>query len=118
MISERIQKRFLQDPLPIRLGGLAADLARIASCADDVRDREALLSLLEEGKWFAEWAAAPDAPFEVQEILAQVQLKLAQWHRRWLAGKPDPAMRTQAQWWSGQLLELSGLHEEKLTHER
>ena len=107
-MSPRIRERFLQDPLPVRLGGLAADLARIASCAGDPKDGEALLSLLEEGKHFAEWTA-PDAPLEVQEALAEIQIRLALWQRRRQAGKPSFEMRTEAQRWSDRLLVLSGL---------
>ena len=108
MIRESVRQRYLKDPLPIRLGGLAADLARVASCTDDPRDRDAVISLLEEGKYFAEWAA-PNAPLEVQEVLAQAQIRLAVWHRQWLIGRPDSHMPEQAQQWSDQLLELSGL---------
>ncbi len=108
MIPTAIRDRYLQDPLPIRLGGLAADLARIASWADNPKNHRAVASLLEEGKYFCEWAA-PDAPFEIQEVLAEVQLQLACWHRRWLSGEPDPRMPEEAQRWSDRLLELSGL---------
>lgn len=108
MVSEAIRERYLRDPLPIRLGGLAADLARIASCAENPKNHDVIISLLEEGKYFAEWAAS-QAPLEAQEVLAQVQVLLALWERRWLAGQPDPGMRAQAQQWSEQLLALSGL---------
>ncbi len=108
MISEHIRQRYLRDPLPLRLGGLAADLARMASCADDLRDRDALMSLFEEGKWFAEWTA-PEAPIDVQAKLAELQVALALWERQWLAGRPDPDMRLHAKAWSDQLLALSGL---------
>ncbi|TXT23563.1 MAG: hypothetical protein FD131_5196 [Rhodocyclaceae bacterium] len=55
MVSEPVRQRFLRDPLPIRLGGLAADLARIASFSENPANRHAVASLLEEGKYFAEW---------------------------------------------------------------
>ncbi len=109
MIADRIRQRYLQDPLSIRLGGLAADLARIASCAEDLRERDTIISLLDEGKWFAEWMA-PDAPLEIQEKLAEIQIQLAIWQRRWLNGRPDDAMRVQAQRWSDELLALSGMN--------
>lgn len=108
MISDRIRERYLRDPLPIRLGGLAADLARIVSFAEDPRDHKAVTGLLEESKYFCEWAA-PDAPLDVQEALAEVQLQIALWHRRWLNGEPDPRMQEEAQRWSDRLLKLSGL---------
>lgn len=108
MISETLRQRFLQDPLPIRLGNLASDLARIAFCAENPQNRAVVASVLEEGKFFAEWAAS-EAPLEVQEQLAQVQIELAYWHLRWLSGQPEPSMRSQAQRWSDRLIELSGL---------
>ena len=108
MISTTIRDRYLQDPLPIRLGGLAADLARIASWADNPKNHRAVAGLLEESKYFCEWAA-PDAPLEVQEALAEVQLQLAIWHRRWLNGESDPRMQEDARRWSDHLLRLSGL---------
>ena len=108
MVSKRIRQRFLQDPLPIRLGGLAADLARIASFAEDPADREAVTSLLEEGKYFAEGAAA-EAPPETQAVLAEIQLALAVWERGWLRREPIPTMRSDAERKSEELLALAGL---------
>ena len=108
MVSDEIRERYLRDPLPIRLGGLAADLARIASFAEDPLDQQAVVSLLEEGKHFAEWTA-PGAPLDIQVALAEVQVSLALWQRRYVSGRPDPLMRDGAQRWSNQLLELSGL---------
>jgi len=108
MVSEKIRERFLRDPLPRRLGSLAADLARVASFAQDPQDHEAVTSLLEEGKYFAEWAA-PGAPLETQAVLAEIQIALAIWQRRWLSGTPDPSMRMEAQHRSDELLALAGL---------
>ena len=108
MMASAIRERYLRDPLPIRLGGLAADMARIASWSENAANRAVVASLLEEGKYFAEWAA-PEAPINVQAVLADVQIQLAYWHRRWLAGQAEPRMRNDAQHWSDELLALSGL---------
>ena len=108
MVPDRIRQRFLRDPLPVRLAGLAADLNRIAACSGDPRDAAALSSLLEEGKWFAEWAAA-DAPVEVQEQLAEVQVVLARWQLRERTGKPPSESPEQLRGRSDQLLQWSGL---------
>lgn len=108
MVPEKIRERFFRDPLPRRLGSLAADLARVASFAQDPQDHEAVASLLEEGKHFAEWAAL-EAPLETQAVLAEIQIVLAVWERRWLKGTPDPSMRTEAQSKSDELLALAGL---------
>jgi hypothetical protein len=108
MVSETIRERFLRDPLPVRLGGLAADLARIASFSENPVNHRAVAGLLEEGKWFAEWAA-PDAPLATQAVLAETQLALASWERGWLNGSPVPTMRDDAQRKSDELLQLAGL---------
>lgn len=108
MVSDSIRERYLRDPLPIRLGGLAADLVRISSCVENPKDREVVATLLEEGKFFAEWTA-PEAPLEIQAALAEVQVLLAFWQRRWVAGQPEPLMPEAAKRWSDHLLELSGL---------
>ena len=108
MSSSTLRDRYLRDPLAIRLGGLAADLARVASFAENPENAEVVASLLEEGKYFAEWAA-PEAPLEVQEQLARVQLQLALWQRRWTTGRADPGMKGEAKRWSDVLLRLSGL---------
>lgn len=107
MISAAIRQRYLRDSLPTRIGGLAADLARLSSCAGNPLNQQAVRSLLEEGKYFAEWSA-PDAPPEVQAELAEVQVTLAVWERRWLAGNPAPTMQAEAREWSDRLLKLAG----------
>jgi len=108
MISAALRDRYLRDSPPVRLGGLAADLARLASCAGHPQNREVVASLLEEGKHFAEWAA-PEAPLETQAVLADIQVALAVWQRRWLSGAPAATMRTEAKQRSEELLALAGL---------
>lgn len=108
MISSQIRERYLRDPLPIRLGGLAADMARIASFAENPKNHRAVASLLEESKFFAEWAA-PDAPLEIQALLAEVQVWAALQELDWDPTRSTIGMREEAQRWSDQLLSLSGL---------
>src|SRR3990167_1533442 len=99
MIKDALRERYLRDPLPIRLGNLASSLARIASCSENPKNHEVVTSVLEESKYFAEWAA-PEAPVEIQAVLAEVQGQLALWQRRWTAGHPEPLIRVEAQRWS------------------
>lgn len=110
MISESVHQRFLRDPLPIRLGNLASDLARIASSNDDAREHEYVASVLEESKCFAKLAAA-EAPPETQAVLAELQATLSVWKHAWLNGTPDQTMRTEARRKSDELLKISGLVE-------
>ena len=79
---EASKKRYLQDDLKVRLGGIAANLARIAFCSSDPADWQAVQSMLEESKFFIEWTA-PQAPLNVKAFLAELQIQLALWHLVW-----------------------------------
>jgi hypothetical protein len=108
MVSEAVRERFLRDPLQIRLGGLAADLARIASFGENPANHHVVASLLEESKYFAEWMA-PAAPLETQAVLAELQVTLALWERRWRQGLEVPRLQREAEQQSATLLSLAGL---------
>jgi hypothetical protein len=107
-----IKQRYLRDALPIRLGGLAANLARIKSFSDHADHRHVVESLLDESKFFIEWTA-PDAELEVQAQLVELQIQLAQWQHRWTEIWQDPTSRTnvaeESLAWSTKVLEMSGL---------
>ena len=45
-----IRERFMKDPLPVRLGGLAANLSRIKSFSANENSRETVASLIDESK--------------------------------------------------------------------
>jgi len=76
------RERYLRDALPIRLGGLAANLARVKSFSDHPDHREVVESLIDESKFFIEWAA-PDADLLVQAALVELQVQLACWQHAW-----------------------------------
>ena len=107
-----VRERYMQDGLPIRLGGLAANLMRIASVADHPANRQVVDSLLEESKFFIEWTAS-DTSIDEQEALVELQIRLALWQLRWYPGSADPARRAhlaqEARTWAAQVLEMSGL---------
>jgi len=109
---QALQERFLRDDLSVRLGGLAANLARISSFSDHPDHREVIEPLLEESKFFIEWTV-PDAALEVQAELVELQLQLARWQHKWADMWADPVQRTavaeQAYTWSKRLLSMSGL---------
>ena len=50
-----IRDRYLKDELPVRLGGLAANLARIGSFSKNTGNAEPVGDLVSESKWFIEW---------------------------------------------------------------
>ncbi len=52
-----VKTRYLRDPIPVRLGGLAADLARIGSTSANPNNGRVVQLLLEEARRFIEWTA-------------------------------------------------------------
>jgi hypothetical protein len=104
--------RYLRDSLPIRLGGLAANLARVSSFVNDERNRDAVNGLLEESKHFIEWTA-PDADIQISARLAALQIRLAVWQRGWTVNWNNESIRQeigkQAKTMSDEVLIDSGL---------
>jgi hypothetical protein len=107
-----LRERYLRDSLPVRLGGLAANLARVRSFSANPTHGAVVAQLLEESAWFIEWAA-PGAPPETQLTLIDCQRRLAAWRLSWADTWADPKRRAevaeQAGAWSQKLLKLSGL---------
>lgn len=107
-----IRKRYLQDELPVRLGGLAANLSRIKSFSANDNSRETVASLIDESKMFIEWTAA-QADINTAAIMVDIQVQLSLWQIRWDRIWNDSAERTliaqKSGMWSKQILELSGL---------
>jgi hypothetical protein len=109
---EQKKERYLRDPLPVRLGGLAADLARIASSARFPAAAASVEQMLEESQYFIEWTAAEAEP-EIAAELVDIQLMIAIWRKAWPDAQQSQAQRTllsvQAKKWSDQVLDYSGL---------
>ena len=107
-----IKTRFLKDPFNIKIGNLAAGLARLSSFSKNPKNREAVRDILEESKFFIEWIA-PGAPLEVQTLLSEIQPKLALWQFHLVHEKKDPEemneLRKMAKSWSAHLIKSSGL---------
>ncbi len=113
MIPPTRRENYLRQPLPIRLGGLAADLARVASFAE-IRDFAVVASLLEESAAFIEWCAPDLANEQVDQAaqLVDIQRGLGTWQRLWQKTQHESERRElidQAQAWSDQVLQMSGL---------
>ena len=104
----------MRDDLPVRLGGLAANLSRIKSFSANEASRETVASLIDESKMFIEWTAA-QAEINTAAMMVDVQVQLALWQIRWDRIWADPVQRKQiaeqSGIWSKQILELSGLLE-------
>jgi hypothetical protein len=110
--SSALRQRYLRDPRPVRLGGLAANLARIESFSDHVEHCDVVKSLLDESKYLIEWAA-PDVEMDIQAELAELQVLLAlwelNWSRIWSDSQQRMAVAEQARHWSQRVLKMSGL---------
>ena len=107
-----IRARYLRDSLPVRLGGLAANLGRIKSFAAQEANRDAVESMLDESKHFIEWTAA-EAEIQTAAQLVELQVQMARWQLTWAKTWNDPMKRRQlaeqSAIWSKQVLEMSGL---------
>ena len=107
-----IRERYVRDELPVRLGGLAANLARVCSFSRNPVNREVVSSLLEESKFFIEWSA-PETEVDTAAQLVQLQIQLAVWQLDWDRIWADQGERNQVadhcRVWSNRILDLSGL---------
>jgi len=110
--KERKRERFLRDPLPVRLAGLAADLARVSSSARHEAGADSVVSMLEESQYYIEWTAAEADP-EIAAELVDIQRMIALWRKAWPEMQSHRVQRTllsvQAKKWSDQVLGYSGL---------
>lgn len=109
---EKLRERFMRDPLPRRLGGLAATLGRISSSARKSTDPNIVSDLLNEAKHFIEWTAADTEP-ETAAELVQMQTMITLWERAWDEASQSRKQRlllsVQAKDWSDKAVDFSGL---------
>jgi hypothetical protein len=110
--KERKKERFLRDPLPVRLGGLAADLARIASSARFTAGAASVSEMLEESQYYIEWTAGETKP-DIAGELVDLQRMIVAWRSAWPEAQHSIKQRTllsvQAKKWSDQVLSYSGI---------
>ena len=109
---EKHRERFLRDPLPRRLGGLAATLGRISSSARKSSDPAIVANLLDEAKHLIEWTAGETEP-ETASELVRMQTMIALWQHAWEEASQNPKQRillsVLAKDWSDKTLDFSGL---------
>ena len=110
--KERQRERFMLDPLPRRLGGLAATLGRIASSARKSSAPTIVSDLLDEARRLIEWTAGEAEP-EVAAELVHMQILLSVWQKAWETASQNPHERLllslQAKDWSDKAVDFSGL---------
>src|SRR4026208_1082810 len=105
-------ERFRQQPLPRQLGALAANLARISTCSRWTEPADIVIPMLTESIQFIEWIA-PHTPPEIAFELVDLQVILGLWRKSWPHAQPNGTQRTslsfQANKWSNQIIDFSGL---------
>ena len=110
--KEKLRRRFLRDPLPRRLGGLAATFGRISSSARKSTDPAIVADLLDEARWLIEWTAGETEP-EIAAELVRIQTLLTLWQKAWAAASQNPQQRlllsVQAKDWADKAVDFSGL---------
>jgi len=108
-LAER-EVRYQRETPTAQLGHLASNLNRIALLLERPQEQQTLLQVVKESEHFTEWTAA-HWPFEIQELLVQVQVRLAMWHRVWprLGARREfrLAVARDAQEWANRLLKLT-----------
>jgi hypothetical protein len=109
---DEVRERYMRDPVPVRLGGIAANLARIRSCSARGIGVAAVADMLRESVCMLEWTAI-EAGEELAGELVELQIQLALWSLRWPATATNPVQRVEvsslAGQWSDRLLAMSGL---------
>lgn len=107
-----LKSRYLRDELPVRLGNLASNLARIKSRCQHTAHGEIIEDLLQESKLFIEWTAA-DTEIEIAAELVELQVQLACWQYSWAEIRSNVQQRIkvseQVKIWSEKVLNMSGL---------
>lgn len=113
---EKIRARYLQDPIPIRLGGLAANLSRVAGFAKHPGHQDVVLSVLQESKLFIEWTATQLELDQTAELVG-LQVQLALWdlqsRQQWQDENWRMTLADKARQWSERVLDMSGLIPDK-----
>jgi hypothetical protein len=108
---QSLRTRYLSDPLPTRLGGLAANLARIQSFSENPQHKEIVRMMIIESEHFSEWAGL-DASLTIQIKLVELQRVLARWSYKWSDIWDDKEMlcsvAEQADMWKRDILCLAG----------
>lgn len=107
-----IRERYLRDDVPVRLGGLAANLSRIKSFTNNEKNKSLVESLIDESKHFIEWTAQ-ETDIETAAKLVELQVELALWqirmNRIWCDSDQRKQISEQSNNWSQQVLIASGL---------
>ncbi len=109
---ESLRSRYLRDSVPTRLGGLAANLSRVASFSKHDGHQPAVSATMHESKWFIEWTAAELSVEEAVELV-RLQSQLARWEIQskdnWANESWRQDLMNESRRWSERLIGMSGL---------
>lgn len=108
----QLLERYRRQPLPMRLGNLASNLARIRTMALDERTVAEGAKVVEESRHFADTLIADTNPFLSGEMVNLRDLLdewLAAWPRLVQPGEKLTEITAAAAQWSALLIERSGL---------
>lgn len=112
-----IQRRFLKEDTPMKLGHLSSDLARIASLLNMKVGTQTVQAVIEEAGLFAEWAGtSPGVSRETQAFLAKIQNFLSAKGQEWNSSNQNPVWRKEAadclRSWADELLKEAGFFDD------
>jgi len=99
-----MRERFERDALPVRLGNLASNLARLSDWACGGQCDAALADLMREIAYQMEWSGESGLA-----ELADMQREVCFWRRAWPVASARSTLALRARTMSDRLLELSGL---------
>ncbi|MBW4671529.1 MAG: hypothetical protein KME60_29915 [Cyanomargarita calcarea GSE-NOS-MK-12-04C] len=108
--------RFQSEKVATRLGHIASNLARIRSFSNTAY-KEAVQIVTDETLWFIEWIAAEIEPEQAEELV-NIQVQLSRWKLTldniWLDDNKRTLIAQQADVFSQQVLDMSGLLSESI----
>jgi hypothetical protein len=99
-----MRDRFLRDRLPVRLGHVASNLARLGDWAEGEHSEQALIDLMREIAHQLEWSGDSGLA-----ELADMQREVCFWRRAFPATAGQAVVASRARDMSDRLLKLSGL---------
>jgi hypothetical protein len=106
------QEAFVLESIPVRLGKLATNLARIKSSMSDSKHEDVVKSLIRETMYFLEWIA-PDLDIDNAFELASLGRFLTRWQFNWEQGWNNTDAKNQIiqelDIWSDSVLQMSTL---------
>ena len=110
----KIRDRFMRDSVPVRIGGIAANLSRIRSFSQDLDSCETVRELIEETKCFIDWISPdPTMTSNASSALKELAEVLARWEvtcrTGWSVDHNRITISRDAGEWAQRVLQVSGL---------